>query len=189
MKLMRQGARQCLLVLFVSLAAGVALAEEVPPPAEPPKVSLDRLFKLPSNTPEVSKREERTVAGATRGEWEERFLRARTDLAEAQISLKTAQKELEEMAAKADAWQLTAPGAQVTPENSPVSFKLRQDIRGYREDIERYEAALTELRIEANLAGVPAAWQRPKPQSSETQDRLADKNARPGNANRAVSAK
>jgi hypothetical protein len=93
------------------------------------------------------------------------------------------------MASKADAWQLTAPGAQVTPENSPVSFKLRQDIRRFREDIERYEGALTELRIEANLAGVPAAWQQPEAQSNEQQDRLAGKNTRPGSANRAVSEK
>ena len=114
---------------------------------------------------------------------------AQLDLAETQLALREAQAELEDMASKADAWQLTAPGAQVTPENSPVSFKLRQDIRGYREDIERYEAALTELRIEANLAGVPASWQRPGVQSSDAQDRIAGRKARPGSANAPVSAK
>jgi hypothetical protein len=171
------------LVLF----SGAVLSEEEPAPP-PPNVSLDRLFKLPSQ-PVTPAKEQRRVSGATRREWEQRFFTARNDLEDAREALKAAQSELEDMAAKADAWQLTAPGAQATPENSPVSFKLRQDIRGYREDIERYEAALTELRIEANLAGVPVAWQQPERQSEEAQDRLADKNARPGNANAAVSAK
>lgn len=171
---------------MVLWGAGVS-AEEASPP-EAPKVSFDQLFKLPTDTgPALSG--ERRVSGATRSQWEERFRKARKELLEAQRSLREAQSEIEDMASKADAWQLTAPGAQVTPENSPVSFKLRQEIRGYREDIERLEAALTELRIEANLAGVPVAWQETEPQSSDAQDRVLGKNANPGSANNAVSAK
>lgn len=172
--------------LLLVLASPLPAEEAADPP--PPKVSLDSLFKLPSQ-PLAPRKEERRVSGATRKEWEERFFTARGNVEGARKSLKDAQSELEEMASKADAWQLTAPGAQVTPENSPVSFKLRQDIRRYREDIERYEAALTELRIEANLAGVPANWQQPAGQSDSAQDRLARKNARPGRARPAVNAK
>lgn len=174
------------LSLGVVLCGAGVTAEDASP--DVPKVSFDQLFKLPNDTSPV-KSAERRVSGANRSQWEERFRKARTDLLEAQRSLRKAQGELEEMASKADAWQLTAPGAQVTPENSPVSFKLRQEIRGYREDIERLEAALTELRIEANLAGVPAAWQETGPQPSEAQDRVLGRNAKPGSANSAVSAK
>jgi chromosome condensin MukBEF ATPase and DNA-binding subunit MukB len=182
----RAAVAACGVAGWVLFSSPVFSEEEPAPP--PPNVSLDSLFKLPSESMTPAK-EERRVAGATRREWEQRFFTARDDLEGAREALKAAQSELEDMAAKADAWQLTAPGAQVTPENSPLSFKLRQDIRRYREDIERYEAALTELRIEANLAGVPATWQEPESQSEEAQDRLAGKNARPGSANAAVSAK
>ena len=168
---------------MVLWGAGVTAEEAAP---EAPKVSFEQLFKLPTDTAPASSGERR-VSGANRHQWEERFRNARKELLEAQRSLREAQSEIEELASKADSWQLTAPGAQVTPENSPVSFKLRQEIRGYREDIERLEAALTELRIEANLAGVPAAWQ--EPQSSDAQDRVLGKNAKPGSANNAVSAK
>ena len=173
--------------LLLVLICGPGQAEEEVAPAPPP-VSLDNLFKLPSEAVGPP-RGERRVSGATRQEWEARFGDARDNLDDAKKSLKDAQLELEDMASKADAWQLTAPGAQVTPENSPVSFKLRQDIRGYREDIERYEAALTELRIEANLAGVPASWQEPEAQSDSAKERLAGKKASPGSARPAVNAK
>ena len=54
---------------------------------------------------------------------------------------------------------MAAPGAGANAENSPLSYKLRQDIRRQREDVEQAERALTELRVEANLAGVPEDWQ------------------------------
>jgi hypothetical protein len=40
-----------------------------------------------------------------------------------------------------------------------VSYKLRQDIRRQRDEVAQAERVLQELRIEANLAGVPEDWQ------------------------------
>ncbi len=55
---------------------------------------------------------------------------------------------------------MAAPGAQPTAENSPVSYKLRQDIRKYREEVGRAERRLRDLEVEASLAGVPPEWQK-----------------------------
>jgi hypothetical protein len=41
---------------------------------------------------------------------------------------------------------------------SPLSFKLRQELVRNREALEEAEKALRELKIEADLAGVPATW-------------------------------
>ena len=56
---------------------------------------------------------------------------------------------------------MAAPGAQPTAENSPVSYKLRQEIRRQREEVGRAERRLRELEVEASLAGVPAEWRGP----------------------------
>ena len=44
------------------------------------------------------------------------------------------------------------------PSASPLSFKLRQKLKEDRESLEEAERALRELRIEADLAGVPLDW-------------------------------
>ncbi len=149
------------LILF---GAGGPLAAEPEkadpaPAAEPaaPPVAYDALFRLPSD------RGSQPAPGASvdRKRWEERFTAVRGDLDGTRAQLAKAQTDLESLAHKTDSWQMAAPGAQPTAENSPVSYKLRQDIRKYREEVGLAERRLRELEVEASLAGVPAEWRQP----------------------------
>jgi len=158
----------------VGLAAGSARAQEaeggdtdagVDPDGKPatpnpaPPVGLDALLRLPSEAPRPDPGGSKPAGeGRDRSYWESRFATVRGDLDEAQTSLERAQTELEEMARKTEGWQMAAPGAQVTAENTPVSYKLRQDIRRYREDVESAQRRLRDLEVEASLAGVPPEW-------------------------------
>ena len=135
-------------------AAEPALA---PAPEPVPPVAYDALFRLPNDdTPHPA-----GGAPLDRKRWEERFSAVRGELDGARNSLTKAQTELEALAHKTESWQMAAPGAQQTAENSPVSYKLRQDIRQYREDVGRAERRLRELEVEASLAGVPVEWREP----------------------------
>jgi hypothetical protein len=149
--------------LGILLWAGVAAAEPdtdtQPAPAEPaqpaPPVAYDALFRLPSDTGSPAPSETGTL---DRKRWEERFAAVRGDLDQARADLAKSQDQLEAVARKTENWQMAAPGAQPTAENSPVSYKLRQDIRAQREEVARAERRLRELEVEASLAGVPAEW-------------------------------
>ena len=69
---------------------------------------------------------------------------------------------------------MSAPGAQAGAENSPVSFRLRQELRKQRDELAAAERRLNELEVEANLAGVPAEWIAPAgaaPRPKPPQDR------------------
>ena len=123
----------------------------------PPPVAYDALFRLPNDDAP------RPAGGAPldRKRWEERFAAVRGELDGAKGQLAKAQADLEALAHKTESWQMAAPGAQPTSENSPVSYKLRQDIRQYREDVGRAERRLRELEVEASLAGVPPDWRQP----------------------------
>jgi multidrug efflux pump subunit AcrA (membrane-fusion protein) len=102
---------------------------------------------------------EQRIGGATRKEWIDRFEKARAEVEVAETQLAEAQGELETLASNTESWQVSAPGVQsATAETGPLSFGLRQEIRRSREELERAQLALSELRIEANLSGVPAEW-------------------------------
>lgn len=119
-----------------------------------PKVDLGRLLKLPDSyaKPTESRR------GMGRSEWEVRFESVRLELAESQAALEAAQTELGNAAGDSSQWSVAAPGTSPNPENTPLSYKLRQEIRRNREIIERNEKKLRSLEIEADLAEVPANW-------------------------------
>jgi hypothetical protein len=119
-----------------------------------PKVDLGRLLKLPDSyaKPTESRR------GMGRSEWEVRFESVRLELAESQAALEAAQTELGNAAGDSSQWSVAAPGTSPNPENTPLSYKLRQEIRRNREIIERSEKKLRSLEIEADLAEVPANW-------------------------------
>jgi hypothetical protein len=152
--------------MLILLWAGVAGADpemDVEPtpgaPAQPaPPVAYDALFRLPSDTSAPAPSE---TGALDRKRWEERFAAVRGDLDGARAELAKSQSQLEAMASKTENWQMAAPGAQPTAENSPVSYKLRQDIRRQREEVGRAERRLRELEVEASLAGVPAEWRGP----------------------------
>jgi hypothetical protein len=154
---------------LVSLGAAVALwtgaVQADPPPApqapgagKQPAVGLDSLLKLPpSGAPAAEPR----AGGVSRHEWEQRFAAARGDVAAARNAIDKAQQELGALARGTETWQMSAPGAQAGTENSPVSYRLRQELRKQREELSSAERRLTDLEVEANLAGVPEEWIRP----------------------------
>jgi hypothetical protein len=135
-------------------------------------VDLDTLLHLPSG---FGSRSPTAVAGAGESEWRRRFEKADRELAEARRSLEETKKELDEAAegGGGSQWSIAPPGGgggggESSPSSSPLSFKLRQKLREDREQITERERALRELRIEADLAGVPQAWRAVNRGSSES---------------------
>lgn len=151
-----------ILALCAALLAAAAAAEE---PKQAPSVPLDRLLTLPGDV-DVS---EPRYGGATRSEWRTRFEEVRNRRDGAQKGLNAAQEELQKLAADGSQWQVAAPGIggveAATSETGPLSYRLRQEIKRQREELERAERDLQELRIEANLAGVPQSWTQPEPEA------------------------
>ena len=124
---------------------------------ERPAVDLDRLLRLPPSGQALQQNPR--PGGATRSQWRARFSDARADLEDARTALAVAQKELEELAGDSSTWQMAIPGASAnSSENSPISFRLIQEIRRQREEVEHGQSRLRELGVEANLAGVPEEW-------------------------------
>jgi hypothetical protein len=161
--------RLAAMALLIGLAGPIAAGEEKAAPAPaaepaPAPVAYDALFRLPSDGAAQPKE----GAPLDRKRWEERFTAVRGDLDTARQQLAKAQSDLESLAHKSDSWQMAAPGAQPTAENSPVSYKLRQDIRKYREEVGRAERRLRELEVEASLAGVPPEWREPTAHTDAT---------------------
>jgi hypothetical protein len=135
-----------------------ALAEE---PAAASGVPLDRLLKLPPSLPAQGEVEKR--GGATRDEWQARFSAAREQLERARKELEGARADLQgRVDEDGSSWKMAAPGlgtsAKPPSEAGPIDYKLSQDLRRGREDVERAEKRLQDLEVEANLAGVPAEW-------------------------------
>ena len=119
------------------------------------KVELERLLQLPESFDAGGERR----GGASESEWRDRFLKARQDVDATRHSLDEAQKQLESLAGDTGSYQVAAPGA-TDPQNSPVSFQLRQEIRRHREELGRAEKRLRALDVQANLADVPEPWRQ-----------------------------
>ena len=171
------------LSLLLLLAPAVAIADSDSKAAatsenEPPQISvsrseqarsaragdgqapgLDRLLQLPSGFLQPNAR---TVAGAGETEWERRFTVAQKRLESAVDKLATTKSELDGIADEGGSsqWAVAPPGSSAGggPTNSPLSFRLRQDLLRHRDELDAAERAVKELRIEADLAGVPVAW-------------------------------
>ena len=145
------------ILLLGSLTARAEDTAEKEPTAEQsaPQVDLDSLLKLPKSMRYDVERK----GGATRGEWRERFVTLRGDLAREREVLETAKLSLEKAASGADAWTFSPAGiGNVT--DSPVDYQLREKIRHGEAEVARLEHGLRELEVEANLAGVPEEWRR-----------------------------
>jgi hypothetical protein len=140
--------------------AALASAEDAPSPAI---VELDQLLILPDSLD----LEPETRGGATKAEWRSRFQSAREDVAAARAALAKSQAKLEEVAGGTSAWKMGAPGLGVSnvgaAADTPLDYGLSNEMRRNREEVERSERRLTELEIEANLAGVPPDWQELEP--------------------------
>jgi predicted outer membrane protein len=150
-------------VALIAVAAQADPTGEAPTPPKngAPDVGLDSLLRLP---PTVSPATEPRAGGATKPEWQQRFAAARGDVEAAHQAIDKAQDELGKLARGTDSWQMSAPGAQAgtQTETSPMSYKLRQELRNQREELANAERRLTDLEVEANLAGVPEEWTRPQ---------------------------
>ena len=98
-------------------------------------------------------------------------LRLRAGSSPRDLALDDARKALEETKRELDAtasesggssWNVAPPtgggggGGGGSP--SPLSFKLRQQLKSQRQELEAADKALRDLGIEANLAGVPKEW-------------------------------
>ena len=125
--------------------------------ASPPPVQLDRLLKLPSDLRYDTERR----GGATRAEWQQRFEDAYQERDAAAVGLAEAQAELQQVSGTEDAWTFTPPGIPGGVGDSsdkPLSQRLRKEIDRHSADLQRAQARLRDLDVEANLAGVPDAW-------------------------------
>lgn len=159
--------RRALWVLSRALGLGLAVlpssavADETR--SSPPAVGLDQLLKIPDAVVIEAPRRR----GATRSEWSTRFREARGRKESAESGLDAARKELTELAAQTQTWSIAAPGGvkeqNLDAEGAPLNYRLYQEMRRLREDVERAERLLQELVVEANLAGVPPEWQNPDP--------------------------
>ncbi len=151
------------IVAALGLAAGPpASAEE---PAKAPGVGLERLLKLPDTLDYGVERR----GGATRSEWRARFAEAVARQEQAEVALQAAQDELAELGGESDAWTVGPPGVGAASSDAPLSFQLRQEIKRQEAEVARSKARLSDLQVEANLAGVPNHWRTPS-----TESQLAD---------------
>lgn len=127
---------------------------------------LDALLQLPRGFVTTAPR---VVAGAVQSEWRRRFVQAEREVLEAQTSLKDTKRELDGVASEGGSsqWSIAPPGGESSPSTSPLSFKLRQQLREDRERITVSQRAMRGLRIEADLAGVPQSWRAVNPNSAE----------------------
>ncbi|MEN8159113.1 MAG: hypothetical protein ABFS41_03465 [Myxococcota bacterium] len=150
------------MVLGLALGGAKALAEEAQAPVSAPQtpaaatrpVVLDRLLKLPDGQRYGVERR----GGLSRGEWLTRFTELGDALAAEQRGLAQAQVQLDETAQSTSNWQMNPiPGMEASPD-APLDYQLRLKIRRHKSEIERLENRLSELEIEANLAGVPEEW-------------------------------
>jgi hypothetical protein len=120
---------------------------------------IESLLRLPRGFVATSPR---AVAGATENEWRRRFQDANSALSEARSTLAATKLELEGVAVggSANQWSVAPPGGggDSSSSTSPLSFRLRQQLRGDRARIDSTEKAYRELRIAADLAGVPTTW-------------------------------
>jgi hypothetical protein len=123
-------------------------------PSAPGKVDLDKLLQLPGGLAfDVEKR-----GGLTRSEWLARYDEARRSVEDARAGLADAQDRLARVAGRKDNWNMAPPGLPVESAESGDTYRLRDEVRRWRAEIERSEARLRELDIEASLAGVPDSW-------------------------------
>lgn len=148
-------------VLPVLLSGAIALgAWAQDDAAEPglqavPQVSLDDLLGLPTGYEAAVQRR----AGATESEWRGRFAASLQQLEEAKQRLAKSEEELDKVSELAPSWQVAPPGSS-NPQTSPLSLRLRDDVKRQRQAVELAGRDLRELEVQAELASVPDEWRQ-----------------------------
>jgi len=155
-----------LTAVLAALAALPARSADTPPQPTAPgsaeidaapgsAVGLDQLLRLPDDfEADVDRR-----GGATASEWRARFAGARDEIDQAKRKLEDVEKELGQISGSSTAWQVSAPGS-TDPQTSPLSLRLRQEVRDQRAAIDDAERRLRALDVEADLAAVPVDWRQ-----------------------------
>ncbi|MCH2184294.1 hypothetical protein MK280_00315 [Myxococcota bacterium] len=133
------------------------------PPVSPldPSVELDQLLKLPSSMD--FEQQERN--GVTAEAWKARFRESSAEIQAAQAKISKTMEELDGISGQAGAgqWQMAPPGASSNTDVTPLSFRLREQLREQRVALEAVESKYRDLVIQADLAGVPDSWRTPPP--------------------------
>jgi hypothetical protein len=120
----------------------------------PEDVALDRLLQLPT----TMRFDSESRQGASEAEWRTRFRESLAEIRTADDSLQRSRNELEAASGGGGgSWQMAPPGSSST-ENSPVSFKLREDIRRGKDQVDETQRKHRELEVQADLADVPLSW-------------------------------
>jgi len=153
---------------FAAALGALLLGAAAPAPAEDakpaPVVDLEKLRQIPPSL----EYEPSARGSATKAEWRERFDTARKELAAAEKALAKSKAKLADAPGAGSAWQLAAPGIGGSDpgagtRDTPLDYNLSAELRRNREELNRAERRLTELEIEANLAGVPQDWRGSSP--------------------------
>jgi len=130
--------------------------ERAEPGAPAPKVSLDQLLKLPEDRDyRVDLR-----GGYTQSEWRELFTKAHAALEAQKKNLARAEAQMRGVAHAKSSWKvgLSLPGIQESSGDAPLDYQLGRRIDAAKEEIARLKKVLQDLKVEADLAGVPAGW-------------------------------
>jgi hypothetical protein len=123
-------------------------------------VELDQLLRLPNT---LDFREERK-GGAGASDWRRRFREAEGRIEAARAKLAQVETDLDSAAEGGGSqWQIAPPGQTASSDTGPLSFRLREELRRTRADLEEAERQLRALAVEADLAEVPEAWRRSVP--------------------------
>ena len=146
-------------------ALGVTGRDQSAPAAPPPQVravpevDLDQLLQLPSSID--FEQQERN--GISSDVWKARFRQSFASIRAAESRIAKTKGELDSLSSSSGSgqWQMAPPGAGTNTEVSPMSFKLREQLREQRAALDAAELSHRELAIQADLAGVPEAWRRP----------------------------
>ena len=124
-------------------------------------IPLDQLLRLPAGSGSTTRLDKR--GGHTKSEWETRFRAARTAQAEAVAAIARTRAAIEAKVLEdgGGQWRMGAPGLgnlESDATDSPLDYKLTQQLRRNRDDLARAERGLQDLEVEANLASVPDDW-------------------------------
>ena len=151
----------CLLLLLLAAEGRAEEAGSTPKgpeaaPSEPvkPKLSLDRLLRVPPPSVESSA----LRGGKDRERWQQEFATVRAEIAELEEEIRKTQDELR--ASSGGDWLFSPTGGG--PTQDPEVLKLSSSLRRDRSSIQAARQRLRELDVEASLAEVPDSWRHPQ---------------------------
>jgi len=149
-------------------APAPAIPGTVPAPATQgtaaaPAVPLEQLLKVPHTAPAVESATVDRKGGRTRTGWQARYRSAQLRLERAESDLAATRAKLDEVSGGSSQWKMSAPGLgnAEAPLDSPLDYKLSQNLKRQREELQGAQRSLQDLDVEANLAGVPQSWREP----------------------------